>query len=174
MTANKLQIIASTPRLYLRTFNPEEEDLYLDLYADESVTQFVNERSAAERKKRFAEGLARHQGGSGLGRWAIFNRQDDDFIGACRLEPTIQNAHSVELGYVLHQKYWGKGIATELVKILIDYAFSKTATTEILAYTHPANLASQRVLEKSGFKRQDNIMKDGEPLAFFKLIKGLQ
>jgi ribosomal-protein-alanine N-acetyltransferase len=171
MTINKLQIKASTPRLYIRAFNAEEEHLYLALYADESVTQFVNERSAAERKKRFAEGLARCQDGSGLGRWAIFNQGDDDFIGACRLEPTIQNAQHVELGYILHQRYWGKGIATELVQILTDYAFSKTGTTEITAFTHPANLASQRVLEKSGFKRQDDIVKEGEPLAFFKLMK---
>jgi ribosomal-protein-alanine N-acetyltransferase len=163
--------IVNTPRLYLREFSPEEEHLYLDLYADEFVTQFVNERSATERKKRFAEGLARHNDGSGLGRWAIFNRDDDDFIGACRLDPTKQNALCVELGYVLQQKYWGKGIGSELVKNLVDYAFNNTGMDEIWAFTHLSNLASQRVLEKTGFKRQPNILKDGEVLVFFKLTK---
>jgi len=169
-----MQIIVNAPRLYLREFSPDEEYLYLDLYADELVTKFVNERSAAERKLRFAEGLARYNDGSGLGRWAIFNREDNDFIGACRLEPTKQNAQCVELGYVLHQKYWGKGMGSELVKNLVDYAFNKTDTDKVLAFTHLSNFASQRVLEKTGFKRQENILKDGEELAFFKLTKALQ
>jgi ribosomal-protein-alanine N-acetyltransferase len=168
--ADKRNIIV-TPRLYVREFSPEEEYLYLDLYADKAVTKFVNERSATERKRRFAEGLVRYSEGLGLGRWATFNPENEDFIGACRLEPTKQNIHCVEIGYVLHQRYWGKGIASELVKNLVGYAFNHTATTEIIAFTHPSNFVSQRVLGKTRFKRQENIVKDGEELAFFRFMK---
>jgi len=166
-----MQTIVDTPRLYIREFNPEEEYLYLHLYADTSVTLFINERSATERKKRFAEGLARYNDGSGLARWAIFNQADNDFVGACRLEPGKQNNRCVELGYVLHQKYWGKGIASELVRNLVDYAFTKTDAAEITAFTHLSNFASQKVLEKTGFKRQENVINNGEELAFFSLKK---
>ncbi len=169
-----MQTVADTPRLYIREFNPDEEYLYLYLYADTSVTLFINERSATERKKRFAEGLARYNDGSGLARWAIFNQADNDFVGACRLEPNNQNMQCVELGYVLHQKYWGKGIGSELVRNLVDYAFTKTGAAEIIAFTHPSNFASQKVLEKTGFKRQENVIKDGEDLAFFSFRKAPQ
>jgi ribosomal-protein-alanine N-acetyltransferase len=77
----------------------------------------------------------------------------------------------VELGYVMHQKYWGKGIASEMARIMIGYGFTNTDAKEIVAVTTLENIGSQRVLLKAGMTRMDNFIRPNEKkeLAFFKV-----
>lgn len=58
----------------------------------------------------------------------------------------------VVLGYHLLPGDRGKGYGTEVVQILVDYLFLTRDIDRIQATTHMANKASQRVLEKAGFK----------------------
>lgn len=56
-----------------------------------------------------------------------------------------------DFGFILHHDFWGRGLATEAATAFIDYAFSKTAATELTADVDPRNLASLQVLAKLGF-----------------------
>ncbi|KAF3638045.1 putative folate-biopterin transporter 1, chloroplastic-like [Capsicum annuum] len=57
-----------------------------------------------------------------------------------------------ELGYVLAYKYWGKGIVTKAVKIVVSNIFQEWPNLERLeALVDIDNKGSQRVLEKAGF-----------------------
>jgi [ribosomal protein S5]-alanine N-acetyltransferase len=166
-----MNIIVRSGRLIVREFTPEEEILLVNLYKDERVTQFVNNRSEEDTKKQFAEALNLYQEGSGLGRWGIFNPADGDFIGVCILKPADSDPTRIELGYVLNPKYWGIGIATELSRALIFYGFEDKGLTEICACTHPENLASQNVLQKAGLVRDGNVFWHGADLPFFKICR---
>ncbi|MBR5090243.1 MAG: GNAT family N-acetyltransferase [Ruminiclostridium sp.] len=57
------------------------------------------------------------------------------------------------VGYRLDQPYWGKGIASGTVKLMVDYLYAKTDTEIITASTMIENKASARVLMKNGFIR---------------------
>jgi [ribosomal protein S5]-alanine N-acetyltransferase len=59
--------------------------------------------------------------------------------------------HSSEIGYWLAPPYWGKGIMTEGVVLLCDYAFKELALTKLTAHVFIFNRRSARVLEKNGF-----------------------
>jgi [ribosomal protein S5]-alanine N-acetyltransferase len=61
------------------------------------------------------------------------------------------------LGYWIGEDYWGKGIATECVRLIIDYGFSKLELEEISAYVFPENEASIRVLEKNGMNKKEEV-----------------
>lgn len=58
---------------------------------------------------------------------------------------------NMELGYWLGEPYWGKGITTQAIKLILDYAFKNFDVTRIYARPFGTNIASQRVLEKAGF-----------------------
>jgi len=58
---------------------------------------------------------------------------------------------NAELGYWLAQPFWGNGIITSAVKEMIDYGFKNFDVARIFARPFGTNIASQRVLEKSGF-----------------------
>jgi [ribosomal protein S5]-alanine N-acetyltransferase len=64
------------------------------------------------------------------------------------------DGHKWELGYVLARKYWGRGYMTEAVKRLIATAFEDAAVYRVWAVCDVDNLASARVMEKSGMQRE--------------------
>ncbi|MEZ5173688.1 MAG: GNAT family protein [Bacteroidia bacterium] len=75
---------------------------------------------------------------------------------------------NAELGYWLGEPYWGKGIISEAAKQMIEYGFNTFKINRIYARPYSSNKASQRVLEKSGFRLEarieKNIIKNGELL----------
>lgn len=59
--------------------------------------------------------------------------------------------HSTELGYFLSESYWGKGIATIVVRRIVQFGFENLNLQRIFATVFESNPASCRVLEKCGF-----------------------
>ena len=59
---------------------------------------------------------------------------------------------TAEVGYWIGEPYWGRGIATEAVKLIVKYGFEKLDLVRIYTGVFDFNKASQRVLEKAGFK----------------------
>ncbi len=57
------------------------------------------------------------------------------------------------IGYFLGRDYWGRGIATQAVRLMVHKAFSEYGCRTLTAYTHAQNAASARVLEKNGFRQ---------------------
>ncbi len=72
------------------------------------------------------------------------------------------------LGYWLGEEFWGRGIATEAVKLITNYAFSTLNIVRIQADVLSNNHRSMRVLEKAGYINEgvlkNNIFKNGEVL----------
>jgi RimJ/RimL family protein N-acetyltransferase len=60
-------------------------------------------------------------------------------------------AGMVEIGYAVIRSYQGRGIATEMVQALSNWAFRQPGILEIQAEVLPQNLPSLRVLAKAGF-----------------------
>lgn len=58
---------------------------------------------------------------------------------------------NAELGYWLAEPFWGKGIITQAVKEIVRIGFEQFPIDRIYARPFGKNVASQKVLEKSGF-----------------------
>lgn len=73
-----------------------------------------------------------------------------------------QNVHrkNAEIGYWLGEKYWNRGIGTSALKAMIQYAFTNFDLLRLFARPFPFNIASQKILEKCGF-RLEAIIKNG-------------
>jgi RimJ/RimL family protein N-acetyltransferase len=63
--------------------------------------------------------------------------------------------NEVEIGYVLAPQMWGKGFASEAVRMIVDTVFALTPAVRIQANSRVHNRASRRVLEKAGFAYVD-------------------
>ncbi len=61
------------------------------------------------------------------------------------------------IGYWIGQQYHGKGIATECIELVVNYAFDVLGLKEISAYVFPENKPSIRVLEKNGFVKTKKV-----------------
>jgi RimJ/RimL family protein N-acetyltransferase len=65
----------------------------------------------------------------------------------------------LEIGYSLVPSERGKGYCTEATQLMVDYLFLSKDTMRIQAQTDPRNVASHKVLEKVGFKKEGTLRK---------------
>jgi RimJ/RimL family protein N-acetyltransferase len=79
---------------------------------------------------------------------------------------TDVNRSSAEIGYWIGASYWGRGIATEAVTLVTDWAFGAHDLLRIFAQPFAGNHASRRVLEKAAYQLEGTMrhsaIKDGE------------
>lgn len=72
---------------------------------------------------------------------------------------------TAELGYWIGEPFWGRGIMTDAVRVVVEYGFSELGLLRIYAEPYAGNLGSARVLEKAGFELEGlmraNVFKDG-------------
>lgn len=66
---------------------------------------------------------------------------------------------TAEIGYWIGEPFWGKGIATEAVKLLVNYAFETLGLVRVYCGIFETNHASQRVVEKAGFSLEGRLKK---------------
>ncbi|MBR0373071.1 MAG: GNAT family N-acetyltransferase [Mogibacterium sp.] len=81
----------------------------------------------------------------------IYLNDGMDFCGLAEFYGFRDPVHKISLGYRLIERYWGRGIASDVVALLVDYLYNETDTEIITASTLPGNQSSARVLEKNGF-----------------------
>lgn len=88
--------------------------------------------------------------------WFFIEKKDGTKIG--HILYSKERDHYT-IGFILRIEERGKGYCTEAVKILVDYLFLTKDIVRIQAEANPANTASCRVLEKSGFTREGVLRK---------------
>jgi RimJ/RimL family protein N-acetyltransferase len=90
----------------------------------------------------------------------IIEKKDGSKIGyICHFILVHPAGKLLEIGYSLVPSERGKGYCTEAVRIMVDYLFLSRDMMRIQACTDTRNVASQKVLEKAGFKKEGTMRK---------------
>lgn len=66
------------------------------------------------------------------------------------------------IGYAIARTCWGKGIALEAARAVVDWAIAEHQLVEVWASTDVAHVRSQRVMEKLGMRRDEALTERGE------------
>lgn len=92
-------------------------------------------------------------GGPQDGEWwlpAVCDAATGETYGALGIRLTSAG-RTAQIGYSFATAHWGRGYATEAVADLVEYAFGELGVTRVFAVSHPGNVASAMVLERTGF-----------------------
>ena len=125
------------------------EILFEGCFSQFDVMQFLvgKELSKDEAKEFFSSNFI------GSGEYKVLILKDSNeiigFGGIVEFE--FKELVGFELGYVLMQKFWGRGYGIEIAKAQLDLILS--LKEKPFATVHPKNLASHRILSKIGMKR---------------------
>jgi ribosomal-protein-alanine N-acetyltransferase len=148
--------------------NLETEYLYLRRVVEKDVNEIFALRSNKETMKYIPKPLVKTkedarahiamidekiENNEGIN-WAITLKNEPKLIGLIghyRIKPEHFRA---EIGYMLLPEYHGKGIITEAIKETVKYGFEIMKLHSIEAVIDPENLASEKVLLKSGFIKE--------------------
>lgn len=66
---------------------------------------------------------------------------------------------SAEIGYWIGEAYWGRGLASDALIAITEYAFSHHDLCRLYAHVFEWNVASARVLEKAGYLLEGRLIK---------------
>lgn len=88
-------------------------------------------------------------------KWGIFQKShSDQLVGIIEAMEFNQKVNMVTIGYYLAEDYWGKGLASDAVNILVKFLFEEVNINRIQAEVMPLNEASKKVLQKNGFLKE--------------------
>ena len=82
--------------------------------------------------------------------WAIVYKENGKMIGTCGFTRIDEDNNLVEIGYVLNPDYWGRGLATEAVERVLEFAFEVMSINRVEAKFIFGNDASLAVMKKAG------------------------
>ncbi len=101
----------------------------------------------------------RHWDRFGFGQWLWRDRETGEMVGRGGPQETYASGiREIEIGWVITPERWGQGLATELARASLEVAFGPLELPEVIAYTLPDNVASRRVMEKTGFVYEREIV----------------
>ena len=145
-----------TARLHLEPVTDAHLPLLVELNSDPEVMAFILGR-AASAAETYAEWRRRldHQSdpARGLGYWA--GSEDGEFVGWWSASSFEGRRELAGVGYRLRREAWGRGLATEGARLMVDQGFADPEVEKVVASTMAVNTGSRRVLEKVGFRHTD-------------------
>lgn len=86
--------------------------------------------------------------------------EPNKLVGLAEMFDYKKRSNTITIGYRINEKYWNKGIATNVVEAMINYLFSEIGIMCIKAFVMPENVYSSKVLLKNGFKKEEMIIQE--------------
>lgn len=140
--------IIQTKRLLLRPVTLTDAQAMYSYASDEENIRwtFPPNRSLEETENIIASIYL----ASPLGRWGIELTSSNEFIGTIDLMNINEELGTATVGYTLNKKYWNQGYASEVLVAIIKLFFERLEMNCLIAEHVKENLASGRVMQKSG------------------------
>lgn len=87
-------------------------------------------------------------------RLAIAERATDELVGTIGFHSVSPENRSAELAYDLSPPWWGKGIASQMCEVMVQWAHEHVGLLRVQATVLTTNSRSIEVLQRCGFKRE--------------------
>ncbi len=146
-----------TTRLRLRHFRDADLALFMAYRNDPEVAKYQGWEGISEPEARaFLQEQKAIQPGV-PGQWfqiAIELKETGMLVGDCALKMEEHDERQAEIGYTLSRAYQGRGIASEAVSCVLEYAFVTLRLHRVIAITDCENAASVALLERLGLRRE--------------------
>jgi ribosomal-protein-alanine N-acetyltransferase len=156
-----------TERLRLEPIGPEHTDDVWVLHQDPDVAEYWGEWSR-EQARAFAAACEQAWKVEGVSKWIAYDRVDSTLVGRGGLSRAFVDGDTrVEVGWTLRGAFRGRGLATEIGRAGIDFAFDELDAEEVVAFTETTNAPSRAVMERLGMTDPRDITHNGEPFVLY-------
>ncbi|MBJ9991174.1 GNAT family N-acetyltransferase [Paenibacillus favisporus] len=140
-------------RLMMKPIEPQDAPRLLDILADPQVIKYVTQSSffSFARSRRIASELLSTGRRDSL-HMGIWLHGERELAGVVSMQHWREEKRDAMIGYMLAKAYWGRGIATEALGLMLNYAFTELKLLHIEGRCHAVNTASARVMQKNGMQ----------------------
>lgn len=151
-----------TERLILRRFKLSDAQNMFDNYASKSkVTEYMTwlpHKDVGETADYLRDCVLPQYEKHDTYRWAIVLKETGEVIGSIDAFMSVEERRRVEVGWVLGDEYWGRGIMPEAATSVLEYLFS-VGYERVQATHNVLNPKSGRVMEKIGMRCEGTLRK---------------
>jgi len=145
--------IIETERLIVKAATPNSLDNWYGLFSNPEIMQFIGKGvKTFDETRQSLEKTIRHHEKHGFSIGDIFEKTTGEYVGRAGLIylELNDNQPDIEVGYMMHKKFWKKGYATELAQAFISWGFKHLPVSKLIGIINPQNDKSRHVLEKIG------------------------
>ncbi len=131
----------------------EDFDAFHDLVKADDVMKYITGKGLTEEqaRRKFDSILAINQDPD-LGYFKVIEADTQRLLGDCKLVNYKKDPTVFEIGYLLRQEHWGKGLGTQICESMLALATTLNPDKDVIGIIDPDNTASRRLLSKFGFK----------------------
>lgn len=153
-----------TERLRLRAFEPADLDVVAAMQADPEVVRFLEwgprtkDEAAESLRKKIAATAIRGEGD--VLSLAVTLPHSGELVGDVVLAFVSGTHLRGEIGFVVRPDHGGRGYTTEAARVLLRIAFVELELHKVMGHVESRNLASARVLEKLGMRREAHLVEN--------------
>lgn len=172
--------VLKTERLTLRDIRVSDAKEIFEMRSSGRVNQFISRPSMNNLEDSVLlveKTIAAFKIKQAIG-WAGILRESDEIIGTCGFNQIDFNNRRAEIGGELSVDFWGKNIALEAVKAIVQFGLETLNLHTIEAKVSPNNRGAIFLLEEIGFRKEahfvDRIFYDNQysDMAVYSLLKG--
>ncbi len=162
----------STDRLIAWRLRIDDFDEICRMHRDPRVMATLGGvRDEEETRQYFSRNLD-HWDTHGYGPWMFHDKAGDGFVGRAGLRKVaLGGCNEIEVGYALLEEWWGRGLATEMARAILEVGFNRLGMENIVCFTLTTNRASQRVMQKAGFEFERDIVHADRPHLLYRVVK---
>jgi len=143
-------------RIYLREVRSyDANETYCGWMNDPSVSQYLESRFYPHTVKSLKKYIKDKQGDRSNVFLAIILKDSNRHIGNIKLGPIDDIHRLADIGIIIGEKdCWGKGYATEAIRLIVKYAFDKLNLHKVTAGCYGPNKGSIKAFKKAGFLQE--------------------
>jgi ribosomal-protein-alanine N-acetyltransferase len=149
----------NTNRIHFRRLSAGDAERLSALRSDEVVNKYLERSKACSPDEAliFIDKINKSIDENKSFYWALTLRPNMQLIGTICFWNFSDDRKTAELGYELATEFHGKGLMTEAMRETLSFAKNELKLETIIAFTHPDNSASIKLLNNFGFKRDKEL-----------------
>jgi [ribosomal protein S5]-alanine N-acetyltransferase len=161
-----------TPRMVCERMRSEHVPELLRLLLDPRVSRWLWPGGEPPTERDVVDLIGEkevHWDRYGFGMWLMRDAATGKMVGRGGLQWTyVAELNEVEVGWAVVPERWGQGLATELARASVEVGFGTIGMREIVAFALPENAASRRVMERTGFAYERDIVHASLPHVLYR------
>jgi ribosomal-protein-alanine N-acetyltransferase len=150
---NKRRILIEGGRIYLRKIQLSDANKnYCRWMNDPEINQYLESRFEKWSIKKLKSYVKKIKKNPSCVFLAIIAKKRNKHIGNIKIG-SIDKVHKfADIGIIIGDKsFWGKGIAAEAIKLVVNYAFNKLGLHKLTSGAYSCNIGSIKAFKKAGF-----------------------
>jgi len=142
-------------KIFLRSLEVEDVKGFYHWLNDQEVTKYTSHGIFPVTREGEEKWLSDTRKSKNTIVLAIIDKKTDTHIGNCAIQKINWIYRHAEFAIIIgEKKFWGKGIGTEVAKLLINHAFRNLNLNKVWLGVNTENKDAVRSFEKAGFVRE--------------------